>query len=72
MGLSALRTDKSDMECDLKNPSKSLECKNKEYYIPHLCFGKINLTEKDLLKKRAYNKGAVKGARCLSEYNMYA
>lgn len=68
MGLSALRIDKLDMERDLKNPSESFGCKNKGYYIPELCFKKINLTAKDILKKRADNKGSVKGAQC----NIYA
>lgn len=46
MGLSALRIEKLDMERDLKNPSESFGCKNKGYYIPELCFKKINLTAK--------------------------
>ena len=50
MGLSALRIEKLDMEHDLKNPSESFGYKNKGYYIPELCFKKINLTAKRYTK----------------------
>ena len=33
IGLSALRIGDSKAECDLKSPSESLECKNKEYDV---------------------------------------
>lgn len=32
-GLSTLKIDESDPECDLKNPSENLECKKIEYDI---------------------------------------
>lgn len=70
LGLSALRIEKSDTECNSKNQSESLECRNKAY-------DKVILWEdycdskKDTLRKRPDSRGSVKGILHLFKCNIY-